>query len=244
MRNRNRAPRKSLTPSELTAPMADWKRDSRRRLPTARRVGQGGEPVSDLIRLGDLQCLADRQGLSPARFCLRVAAGRPQRIAKIPQRLGLPVAVPQLPKDGEAVLLAGDRPLVAPQPLVGDAEAVQAVGLAVAVAQLPADAEAVLVAGDRLVVAPQPLVDDAEVVLAGGLPAAVAQPPEDGAAVLVAGDRPLVPPQPPVEDAEVVLGVGLGGPIPGAAGKLQGGVVGLQAVLPVATHLEEPEQGL
>src|SRR5256885_2650220 len=83
---------------------------------------QSDEPVSDLIRLRDLQCLADRQGLSPARFCLRVAAGRPQRIAKIPQRLGLPVAVPQLPEDGAAALVAGYRLLVAPQPLVDDAE--------------------------------------------------------------------------------------------------------------------------
>src|SRR5437870_12046214 len=124
--------------------MADWKRDSRRRLPTARRVGQGGEPVSDLIRLGDLQCLADRQGLSPARFCLRVAAGRPQRIAKIPQRLGLPVAVAQLPADSEAVLLADDRLLVAPQALVDGAEVGQTDGLPVAVAQLPEDSEAVL----------------------------------------------------------------------------------------------------
>src|SRR5712691_8601996 len=128
--------------------MADWKRDSRRRLPTARRVGQGGKPVSDLIRLRDLQCLTDRQGLSPARFCLRVAAGRPQRIAKIPQRLDLTVAVAQLPADGEAVLEAGDRLLVAPQPLVDDAEVVQADGLAAAVAQRPADGKAVVVAGD------------------------------------------------------------------------------------------------
>src|SRR5712691_10897142 len=166
--------------------MADWKRDSRRRLPTARRVGQGGKPVSDLIRLGDLQGLADRQGLSPARFCLRVAAGRPQRIAKIPQRLDLPVALAQLPADGAAVLLAGGRLLEAPQPLVDDAEVVQADGLIVAVPQLPEDGEAVLLAGDRLLVAPQPLVDDTEAVQAEGLPVAVAQLPKDGEAVLLA----------------------------------------------------------
>ena len=143
-------------------------RNKKELLVCARRLGrlssEVGEPVSDLIRLRDLQCLADRQGLSPARFCLRVAAGRPQRIAKIPQRLGLPVAVAQLPADGEAALLAGDRLLVAPQALVDDAEVVQAVGLAVAVAQLPEDGEAALLAGVRLLVAPQALVDAAEVV--------------------------------------------------------------------------------
>src|SRR5438093_1418142 len=98
--------------------MADWKWDSRRRLPTARRVGQGGEPVSDLIRLRDLQCLADRQGVSLARFRLLVAAQPPVRNAEVVQAHGLPGAVAQLPKDGEAVLLAGDRLLVPPEPLV------------------------------------------------------------------------------------------------------------------------------
>src|SRR5437588_153808 len=149
--------------------MADWKRDSRRRLPTAQRVGQGGEPFSDLIRLRDLQCLADRQSLSPARFCLRVATGRPQRIAKIPQHLDLPVAVAQLPEDGEAVLEAGGCLPVPPQPLVDVAEAVQAEGLAVAVAQLPEDGDAVLEAGGCLLVAPQQRVENTEIVVGVGL---------------------------------------------------------------------------
>src|ERR1700730_10475404 len=121
-----------------------WASDIRELQSVGNLGWQDGEAVSDLIRLRDLQCLADRQGLSPARLCLRVAAGRPQRIAKIPQRLGLPVAVAQLPEDGEAVLQEGDRLLVTPQPLVDAAEVVQGIGFPEAVARLPADGEAVL----------------------------------------------------------------------------------------------------
>src|ERR1700730_11494020 len=116
-----------------------WASDIRELQSVGNLGWQDGEAVSDLIRLRDLQCLADRQGLSPARLCLRVAAGRPQRIAKIPQRLGLPVAFAHLPADAEAVLLAGDRLRMPPQPLVDSAEAAQAVGLPKAVAHLPED---------------------------------------------------------------------------------------------------------
>jgi hypothetical protein len=89
----------------------------------------------------------------------------------------------------------------------------------------------------------QPLVDDAEVAQAVGLALAVAQLPEDVEAVLQAGDRLLVPPKAVVDEAEIIEGMGLGGPVPGAAGKLQGGLVGPGAVLPVATDVEELEQG-
>src|SRR5437764_150625 len=73
--------------------------------------------------------LADRQGLSLARLCLRVAATRPQRIAKISQRLSLAVAVTQLTANGEAVPLAGDRLSIPAQQPVKDAEVAAGVRL-------------------------------------------------------------------------------------------------------------------
>jgi hypothetical protein len=88
---------------------------------------------------------------------------RPKGIPKIAERLGLTVAVAQLPIDGEAVLVTGNRLRMPALVKVDDTKPVQAGGLAVAVAKFPGDGEAVLVTGNRLRMPAQPLVGDPEV---------------------------------------------------------------------------------
>src|SRR5207302_188752 len=172
---------------------------------------QSGEAVPDLVSLGDLQLLGNRQGLPPGCSRLQVAPNRTHGIAKIAERHYLALAVAQLLADGEAVLLAGDCFRILALVMVDDPEAVEAVGLGRAVAQLPVEGEAVLLAGDCFRVPPQPLVDDPEVAQAVGLTTAVAQLAVEGEAVLLGSGRLRVPPQPFVEQAEAVVGLRLGG---------------------------------
>jgi hypothetical protein len=123
----------------LMALLPIMKRDPRRRLLLLRRqlgnLGwQGGEAVSDLVCLRDLQRLADRQGLLPGCPCRQVAPNRSQGVAKIPERLGLAMAVAQLPEESEAVLMANDGLRISLLPPVDGSEVAQAVGLTVAIA--------------------------------------------------------------------------------------------------------------
>jgi hypothetical protein len=71
-----------------------------------------------------------------------VAAGPVQGLAEIPQRVGLTMVVAQLLEDRQGLPLAGDRLVIPPTALVGDAEAVEVGGLALTVAQLPEDGQA------------------------------------------------------------------------------------------------------
>jgi len=165
-------------------------------------LGQDSESSAYLVRLRDLQRFAEPQGPLPGHPRLLIAANRAQGIAKVPERLGLAMAVAQFPEDGEAFMQAGERFLGSPELPVHHAKAFEAGGLVAAVAQLPEDGQAVLLAGDRLRIPLQPLIDDAEAVQAVGLAVAVAQLPEDGLAVLLAGDRLVIPPLQAVNVAE------------------------------------------
>jgi hypothetical protein len=173
-----------------------------------------------------------------------VAALTPVDDAEAVEAVTFALAVAQLAVDGEARPQEGERLLVAPQPSVEVAEVAQADGLAAAVAQPPLDGQALLVAGQRRFEAPLPLVDDAEVVQAGRLAVAVAQFPADGQALPVAGHRLLEAALREVGQAEVGLDLGFGGPVADPAGDLEGGLVDLHPVLPVAPHPEEGEQGV
>src|SRR6266540_944473 len=110
-----------------------------------------------------------------------------------------------------------------------------------AVAQLLAEGEAFLQAGGRVPVAADLPIDAAELGRAGGLLVAVARLAAEGEGFPQAGQRLRVAPQPLVGIAEVVegLGLGLGCPVAGVAGKRKRGLVGLDAVVPVAVRLEQ-----
>ena len=49
--------------------------------------GQGGEATPDLVRLGDLQRFANRQGLVPGPSRPQVAPNSPKGVAKVPDEL-------------------------------------------------------------------------------------------------------------------------------------------------------------
>ena len=80
-------------------------------LPSGSRLGwwQLGEPGTDVSGLGDLQRLAELNGLLPGVTCLLVAAEPEESITKILQRLGLAPAVAKLPKEAEGLMMVVDR---------------------------------------------------------------------------------------------------------------------------------------
>jgi hypothetical protein len=85
-------------------------------------------------------------------------------VAEVAQTGRLATAVTEAAIDGEALLQASDRFLIAPQELVDTTEVVQACGLAAAVAESSADGQAGLVTVDRLLMAAKVFVSDTELV--------------------------------------------------------------------------------
>jgi hypothetical protein len=172
----------------------------------------------------------------PSPTCRRTRPNPPSPIRpRRPRRRG-----PRPPRavDGQALGQAVERLLVAAVQLVDDAKVGQGAGQTIAVAQLPADREALAQAGDRLIGPSQQPVDDAQVGEARGLALPVAQLPEAGQALVQGVERLRIPSQPGVGAGEVAVAL----PVPAAGGELQHGLVGPDAVLPVAVPLEEPEQ--
>lgn len=90
-----------------------WLSSRRRRVGFVASSRQACKTVADLVSLGDLQCLARPECLLPDLACLLVAAKPTQRIARIPQHLGLVVAVVDLPEPGEGLLVVVERLRVA-----------------------------------------------------------------------------------------------------------------------------------
>jgi hypothetical protein len=125
--------------------------------------------------------------------------------AQVAEINGLAVAVVHLRVDRQALLMAGQGPLVATLTFVDEAEVGEAVGLAVAVAQLLENGQAPLVAIQGLLVASHQLVGDAEVVVGLGLGFPVAGPSRHLQRDLVGLDA-VVPGAADVEEREQGVG--------------------------------------